>query len=261
MGLTRFGHVVFAVALAGLGVLSLVWGEFVYVWQPVPAWVPGRLVLGYASGALLVGFAAGLLGSRTLAPASLALGVYCVASIFLVHIPDVAHKPQEVGLWFGVGESAVILAGAWILFASAPAASVTGWRKALSGERGARLARVPFALSLLPFGLSHFAYADLTAGMVPSWLPGHYFWAYLTGAAHVAAGLAILIGVLPRLAATLEAVMVSLFAVTVNARDLLRTPRDHYAWTELVVACVIGGAAFLVAGSYRADPWLAWRRR
>jgi len=33
MHLTRLGHAVFAVALAGFGVLSLVSGDFAYVWQ------------------------------------------------------------------------------------------------------------------------------------------------------------------------------------------------------------------------------------
>lgn len=41
--------------------------------------------------------------------------------------------------------------------------------------------------------------------LVPTWLPLRVSWVYLTGAGHVAAGLAILIGVVPRLAAVLEA--------------------------------------------------------
>jgi uncharacterized membrane protein YphA (DoxX/SURF4 family) len=94
-------------------------------------------------------------------------------------------------------------------------------------------------------------YAQVTAGMVPSWLPGHLAWAYLTGAAHIAAGLAILVGVVPRLAATLEALMVSIFLLTVNTPDLVRAPGDRWQWTEVFVASAIAGVAFLVARSYR----------
>jgi uncharacterized membrane protein len=251
------GHAVFAVALAGLGVLSLGSGEFAYVWQPVPTWVIGRPVLAYASGALLLACAAGLLWPRTLARASLVLALYGMASILLLHAPRIAREPQTEVEWFNLGEIATMVAGAWILFAWAAPVPATGWRKAVGGERGVRLARLLFALALPAFGLSHFVYAKQTAEMVPSWLPGHLAWAYLTGAGHIAAGLGILLGVLPRLAATLEGLMVSTFLLTVNVPDLVRTPGGRWQWTELFVASAIGGAAFLVAHSYRGERWLS----
>ena len=249
--LTSFGHAVFALALAGFGVLSLVSGDFAYVWQAVPPWVPGRLVLAYASGAVLLGCGAGLLWPRVRGRASLVLIVYALASMLLLHIPRAVMQPLTEVRWFDVGEIATIVAGGWILFASATPAPASGWRKAVVGEPGARFAGLLFAVALLPFGLSHFVYSEVTARMVPSWLPGHFGWAYLTGAGHIAAGLAILFGILPRLAATLEALMVSTFVLTVHVPLLLHAPGDRDQWTELFVACAIAGAAFLVAHSYR----------
>ena len=41
----------FAVGMIGLGVLALVYGDFALVWQPVAAWVPGRMALAYLIGA------------------------------------------------------------------------------------------------------------------------------------------------------------------------------------------------------------------
>ena len=92
------------------------------------------------------------------------------------------------------------------------------------------------------------------ATLVPAWLPGHLGWAYLTGAGHFSAGLAILLGIVPRLAATLEALMVSIFVLTIHVPGVLGTPRDRDQWTELFVACAIGGVAFLIAHSYRHTP-------
>ena len=54
MRLMGLGHPVFAVALAGFGVLSLSSGDFAYLWQPVPPWLLGHPLLAYASGALLL---------------------------------------------------------------------------------------------------------------------------------------------------------------------------------------------------------------
>jgi hypothetical protein len=51
--------------------------------------------------------------------------------------------------------------------------------------------------------------------------------------------------------------MVGTFVLTVNVPDLVRTPGDRWQWTEVFVASAIGGAAFLVAHSYRGDRWLS----
>ena len=48
------GHVLFAVGLAGLGSLSLLFDDFALAWQPVPLSIPFRATLAYASGALLL---------------------------------------------------------------------------------------------------------------------------------------------------------------------------------------------------------------
>jgi uncharacterized membrane protein len=243
------GRAVFALALVGLGVQSLGSGDFAYVWQPVPTWVIGRPLLAYASGALLLACGAGLFWPRTLARSSLVLALYGMASMLLLHVPRIAKTPLEEAEWFGLGEIATMVAGAWILFAGAAPVPASGWRHAVGSERGVRLARLLFAFALPSFGLSHFVYAKTTAAMVPFWLPGHLAWAYLTGAAHIAAGLAILLGVVPRLAATLEALMVSVFLLTVNVPDLVRTRGGRWQWTELFVAAAIAGAAFVVADS------------
>jgi uncharacterized membrane protein len=261
MRATSFGHAVFAAALAGLGVLGLVWGEFAYVFQPVPPWVPARTVFAYASSALLLGCGAGLLWPQTRARGALVLIFYGAASMLLLHLPRIVAEPQKEVLWFGLSEIAIVVTGAWLLFAFTAPAPEAGWRRALVGAGGARRARLLFALALLPIGLSHFVYAEVTAKLVPSWLTGHLGWAYLTGAGHLAAGIAILVGTLPRLAALLEGLMVSIFVLTVHVPDVQRNPGGHDAWTELLVACFIGGAAFLVAHSYRGIPWLALRSR
>jgi uncharacterized membrane protein len=249
MRLMGLGHVLFSVALAGFGVLSLVSGDFAYVWQPFPAWVGGRPVLAYASGAIVLACGAGLLWPRARTRSALVLVLTGVASMLLLHAPRVARDPLTEVEWFNLGEIATMVAGALILFASAAPVPTSGWQRAIGGERGVRIARLLFALALPAFGLSHFVYAGVTAKLVPSWLPGHLAWAYLTGAAHIAAGLGILVGVLPRLAATLEALMVSAFLLTVNVPELVRTGRGP-EWSEVFVASMIAGAAFLVARSY-----------
>ena len=82
-------------------------------------------------------------------------------------------------------------------------------RRCIAGARAMRMAQVLFGLTCIFYGWSHFAYADYTASMVPAWLPDRLGIAYFTGLGHVAAGIGVVVGILPRLAATLEAIMMS----------------------------------------------------
>jgi hypothetical protein len=53
--------------MLGLGILALIFGDFALVWQPVPAWIPGRPALAYGSGLVMVFGGIGLLFRATAA--------------------------------------------------------------------------------------------------------------------------------------------------------------------------------------------------
>ena len=105
------------------------------------------------------------------------------------------------------------------------------------------------AAALIPIGLSHIVYVKDTADLVPAWLPFRPVWAYLTGAAHIAAGLGVLFSVVPRLAATLEAAMIGLFTLLVWIPAIAAAPTTRLPWTAFFISWVIGAAAWLVADS------------
>jgi hypothetical protein len=62
-----------------------------------------------------------------------------------------------------------------------------------------------------------------------------------------------LLGIVPRLAATLEAVMVSAFVLLVHVPGVIGDPGDHLQWTMFFAASATGGAAWIVAHSYAGD--------
>ena len=67
-----------------------------------------------------------------------------------------------------------------------------------TGSRRTRSARTMLGVRVYGTGVEHFGYAfKETSNMVPGWIPGgRRFWAAATGVAHLAAGAAILSGVL-----------------------------------------------------------------
>ena len=260
MRVTGIGHVVFAVALIALGILSLFSGDFAYVWQPVPPDIPGRALLAYVSGALMCATGVGLLIKRTVAPASFVLTIYTLIWLLLLHVPHVVMAPLQEVNWGGCAEIIALVAAAWILYASTSTLHSGLYVSSLTGAKAVRVARWLFALAIPLIGLEHLIYAQPTADLVPAWLPDRLGWAYMTGIAHIAAGVAILIAVLPRLAAALEAVMMGFFTLLVWVPAVIATPTQRFAWTALLISTVITAAPWIVADSYRGAPWFSFSR-
>ena len=242
-------RIFFALGLIGLGILSLVYRDFALQWQPVPAWVPARGFLAHVSGTVMVGLGAGLLWRRAAALSSGVLLVYLLLWLLLLKLPHVVTAPLVEVNWLGFGEIAVIVAAGLVIFAAERGQRESSKFTFATGASGMRIARFLFALALIPVGLSHFVYAPQTIGFVPQWIPFRAFWAYLGGAGHIAAGLGVLFGVVPRLAALLEAAMIGVFTALVWVPLVIKTPTSQLNWTGFLVSWTIAAAAWVVAGS------------
>ncbi|MEO9111988.1 MAG: DoxX family membrane protein [Lacunisphaera sp.] len=249
------GRILFAVGLAGLGVLSLLFADFALNWQPVPPWVPFRVVLAYVSGTVLLAGGIGTFLKRAAMWSTLVLAIFVLTWLLFLQVPRVASSPTDAGVWLGFGENSLLVSGGWILFASLAAREGRQKLWLMSNDSIIRSARILYAVVLPLIGISHFVYADFTASMVPAWLPYHVGFAYLTGTGHIAAGLGLLLGIFPRLAAVLEASMISTFVVLLHAPGVAAAPTNRLQWTMLMVATAYAGAAWIVAGSVRETPW------
>jgi len=131
----------FAIGLLGLGVLALIYGDFAMVWQPVPAWLPARTAVAYASGVLMLLLAAGLLIPKSRTWTVRILFPYLILWA-LLKLPDVITNPRVEGSWLGLGELTLLLSGGWTLFSHLGGVPQTSPLAFLSGERGARMARI-----------------------------------------------------------------------------------------------------------------------
>ena len=248
----------YAAGLIGLGILTLVFGDFVEVGQTVPAWIPARTFLAYISGIVMILGGLGLLRPPTSALSVRILLPFLILG-FLVQAPSLVMPPFAEVSWESIGEIAMLLSGMWVLFAQSGIGDGSRFAFA-TGARGLRIARIIFGLFLIPIGISHFAYLDNTVSLVPAWLPFRKGWAYATGAGHIAAGLGVLFSVVPRLAAAMESAMLAIFTLMVWLPRIVTTPSGGRGlWTEFVVSWTITASAWLMAGSFATKPPLADR--
>lgn len=236
----------FAIGMVGLGILALLYRDFALVWQPVPAWVPARAAIAVATGVLMLLCGLGLLLRPTAKLSAQILFPYLIAWA-LLKLPDLLTAPLVEGSWLGFGELAMLLAGGWTLFARLAPVSPASPLAFATGNRGVRLARILFALWVIPVGLSHFVYVDGTAGFIPAWIPFHRFFAYLTGAGHIASGLGVLFGILPRAAAWAEAAMLAIFTLAIWAPAIAAAPATRLLWTAFFISWAIAAAVAVVA--------------
>jgi len=239
-----FGWRVYGLGVMALAGVCLAWGGF-DPGQPVPKAFPERAALAYAVAAFMLVAGAAVEWRRTAAWAGGALaGYYALIVVVLLNGRVVLAQPTELGAYSGAAEQLAIAAGGLIVFAANARIDAT------LAARLTRAGQAAFGVCAVLFGGAHFAYMNLTAPLVPSWLPpSQTFWAYATGIAHIAAGVAILTGVQARLAAILLTVMYASFTPLVHLPLLLADPSSHTNWAENALNLALVGVAWVVADS------------
>lgn len=257
MRIASVGHAVFAATMIAVGILGLLKNEYVALWEPLPH----RLhALSYLGAFICLACGIGLFWRSTVAAAARALLIYLLLWLLVVRVPGMFHS-FTVDYWWAACQTAVMAAAAWVLYVW----FATDWDKrrlrVVIGGRGLRIARVLYGLALIPFGVAHFLYLSHTAELVPRWLPSHVAWAYFTGCAFVAAGVAVLMGVYGRLAATLSAWQMGMFLLLVWVPIVAAGSKDAFQWSETVVSAALTAGAWVIADSYRHIPWLAVGKR
>jgi uncharacterized membrane protein len=239
-----FGWRVYGLGVMASAVLCLALGEFLPE-QPVPKDFPDRTALAYAAGAFMLVAGAAVEWRRTAAWGAAALTAYY--GLIVVILMDgrvvLAHYAEFVAYSNGAEQLAIAAAGLIVYAASAKI-------DATLAARLTRLGQLAFGVCALLFGGAHFFYMNLTAPLVPKWLPPtQEFWAYATGVGHIAAGVAILTRVQARLAAILLTAMFASFTLLVHGPMFLADRSSHMIWTENAVNLAVMGAAWVVADS------------
>ena len=245
----------FSLGMIGLGTLSVVSRDFAFDWQPVPLFHPGRELLAVICGLFMITASVALLFRTTAALAARIFFPFLLVWLCL-KLPAVIFAPKIEGVWIGFGEIGMLFAGGWVLFARSSRFEAPTFLGRLTGDRGVRIAQIIFGLAVIPVGLGHIFYVEITTSLVPSWLPFRVALAYLTGVGQIACGLGILFSVFARLAALLEAAMLTLFAFLVwgpntwfaAAPKLAGSPPGYrFPLTAFLITWVIGASALLLA--------------
>jgi uncharacterized membrane protein len=242
--LGRFGRLLFSLAMVGIGVETLICVSSHKV-VPVIPWLPAIPSVADAVGTIFILCGAGLLFQRTLVVSSITLGVVmllCGLAFDVPRHPDLMSAPWRTN----VLEPIAIGCLAWL---ASGLGGIPGWLH--------RTSRYLLAFALIVFGIAHFQILTLIAGMVPGWIPWHWFWTVFFGVAFISAGVSFATGFLQRRAALGMGLMFALWTVTIHLPPVLnffRIPgatQDPDKWSDVFIVVALWGGSWAVVRDLR----------
>ena len=256
--LTNIGRIFFGISIAGLGVLTVFYGDFPYMLiPPKHKWIPGIVMLAYVFGVFLIVAGASIVSEKkiisiNIRTISLLLGgvlllIFCfyfipyqlIASSNYMHFWDWENAAKELTLAGG----AFVVAGC---FSEKNENSIIRFLSKLIP-----VGAIFFSLTIISYGADHFLYATEVADYVPSWVPYHLFWTYLAGMGLAASGIAIILKIKTRLAAIMLGSMIFTWFIILHIPRVIVSPLA-YIGSEIAsafLALAYSGIAFVIAGA------------
>jgi hypothetical protein len=251
----NLGRTLFAVAIAAFGLQYILFAAGHKGPIPGPPWYPVTVVGASLTAIALLAIAIALFVGNVARLAALLLDAGLSLRILFVHfhLPALIAHPRNPDPWTTTFEVLAIAGGAAVLAELSPAGPATQPRWSRLVALNSTIGVFCIALSLIVFAVQHFMYAPFVATLIPAWIPGRLFLAYFTGAAFVAAALAITTKVMARLASLLLGAMFLIWVIILHTPRVAAAPQSGSEMTSLFVALAMSGIGFILAARFVGD--------
>jgi uncharacterized membrane protein YphA (DoxX/SURF4 family) len=239
---SNLGIYVYAAGAIFLGLLGLASGDFATTWQNVGANVLLRMPLAYLTAVIELAAGLALLWPRTARASAMTLTI--LYSVFtLIWVPKAF---VNLGNYDPIGnvfeEFSLVAAGLVLCAMFSPAGSALARRQPFFV--------LLFGICPISFGIVHIVDMPGLLGAIPSWLPPtRMFWAYATTLGFFGAAVAILTGIMAKLAARLLTAEIVIFELLFWIPNLRADRSSHFNWAGNAISIAIAGASWVVADS------------
>ena len=245
--LVRTGRAMFATGIFLLGILCMVYNDFI-VGRP-PAWPmafnPNPL-LAYFSGAVIMPAAMGIL-----LRARAAIAAVAIAALLLIFSVS-RHLPHFMDDWANTWKSIALFGGALMVASTyqyypgkdGPDFPMSGRCLYFFVATG----RCSLAVFFIACGYAHFQYADFVKSLIPLYIPFPVFWTYFTGTCLLAAGFGLLLPGTRKWAALLSGSMISAWFFLLHIPRFAADMQNAGDRMGLGESLAIAGICFCMAG-------------
>jgi len=256
-GFIKIGRIFYGLAITGIGLQQLQYGEFRPVLLPGwPSWLPGMTVCAYLAGVALTGTGLAICLDRKTRSVTLALGGVFLGLFYCVHIPhEIIADPltRHLGVWTNAFKVLALSGGAFVLAGVSLIQQkdiVPRYSLLPVLEKVIPFGRFFLSITMITFGIEHFLYTQTAATLVPHWIPDPVFWTCLTGVALISAGVAIMLNIRMKVVALLLGTMIFLWVLILHLPRAISFPSMNKGneITSLFEALAFSGTAFMIAG-------------
>lgn len=237
---SNLGRHLFGAAALASGLVALVWHDYNdwHVLRHVLNPTDGPVFVYVAAAAQIFGGAAMQFRRTARTGAAVLCAVYLLFA--LLFVPAIVATPQVYDPWGNFFEQFAVVLGAAIVYAR--------FSSAWSQDTLSRTGRILLGICAVSFALYQAVHLDVTASLVPKWLPpSQMFWAVMTTVAFALAAVALFANRMALLATRLLTMMLVIFGLLVWVPLLLSDPRSHSNWSETVITFAIAGTAWILA--------------
>jgi uncharacterized membrane protein len=245
--LLPMGRVFFSVPLAVFGMQHFT--SLRVVVNGVPPWMPGHLFWVCLVGIALIAASLSIISGKSAQLAALLVSIMLFLFVLMIYVPNAVRNPGDRFAIALVFRDLSLSGGALALVGTLATEGRGHFMRWL-----AVLARCFFAIPMIFFGVEHFLHPDFAPGvplpkMMPSWIPGHMVWAYITGTALVVCGVSILLNKYARWGATGVGITFLVLVIFIYMPIEIVHPSIEISGELDYVAdtLAMGGAALLVA--------------
>ena len=245
--LIKAGQWMFATGMAGLGLLGIVYKDFI-IGRP-PAWpkeINFNPVLAYISAMVIISAAIALIIIK-----KPVIAAYTIAFLVLVlsisrHIPF--FDPDHLNAY----KTLALLGGALIIACSFIETNVFVLPEFIQKNKtrsniifiGCLLLAAFFILA----GYAHFKFADFVNQFIPAYIPFHPFWTYSCGICLVAGGIGLILPQTRKWAALLSGIMITGWFLLLHIPRFFGNMQDASDRMGLCESFAFAGVCFCLAG-------------
>jgi uncharacterized membrane protein len=252
--LIALGPVFVAAPLAVFAAEHLVGARFIV--QVIPPWIPAPLLFTYFVGVALLAAALSLTFKKYVRLSAPLLALMFFLFVLLIHIPGVVAHINSRLFWTIMLRDLTFAAGALALTATSRQQESTQSSAALTS-----IARIIIAVALVFFGVEHWMHPQFAPGvplakLTPAWVPLPFVLAYLIGAVLLIAGLALLLKMRSRIAATSVGLVMTLLTLFLYLPILAMasgTAQLNEGLNYVADTLLFGGAILLLAAAMPGD--------
>ncbi len=253
INLSATGRIFYGIAMAVIGFLAIYYGDFPYMLiPPKHSWIPSLATVARISGAMLILAGVCIIFEKKGRTVSLLLGTVLLLIFCFFFIPYqfvVSANYMHFGDWENAAKELALSGGAFVIAGYFSEEKETAFIRFLA--KLIPLGAILFSITIISFGVDHFLFAKEAADYVPSWIPYHLFWMYLTGTALISSGLAIILKIKPRLFATLLGIMIFTWFIILHIPRVIASPSTYMGneVTSAFIAFAYCGIAFVISGT------------